>query len=192
MAKKYEFKPDRHGSGLLEKLYLTQKQRRTLLKWLLYGLVLLALSLLQDVILCRVRLFGATTELVPCGIFLICVMVGAESGSVFAMVASFLYLFSGTAAGYYCVVLITGLAAAVTLLRQSYLRRSFSSTMLCVAVAMVVYELLVFGFGVFLGMTTFARLGGFMFTAAVSLIAAPVLYPVVKAIGTVGGESWIE
>lgn len=192
MAKKYEFKPDRPVSGLLDKLYMTQKQRRTLLKWALYALVLLALSVVQDVILCQVRIFGATTELVPCGIFLICVMAGAESGSVFALVASFLYLFSGTAAGYYCVVFITALAAAVTLLRQSYLRRSFSSTMLCVAVAMVVYEILVFAFGIFLGMTTFSRLGGFFTTAVMSLIAAPVLYPAIKAIGTIGGESWIE
>jgi len=192
MAKKYEFKPDRPGSGLLEKLYLTQKQRRTLLKWLLYGLMLLVLSVVQDVILCQVRLFGATTELVPCGIFLICVMTGAESGCVFSLVAAFLYLFSGTAAGYYCVVLITGLAAVVTLLRQSYLRRSFSSTMLCVAAAMVVYEILVFAFGLFFDLTTFARLGGFLITAVLSLAAAPILYPVVKAIGTVGGESWTE
>ena len=192
MARKYEFKPDRPDSGLLHKLYLTQKQRRTLLKWLLYGLVLLALSVVQDVILCQVRLFGATTELVPCGIFLICLMVGAESGCVFSLVSAFLYLFSGTAAGYYCVVIITGLAVAVTLLRQSYLRRSFSSTMLCVAVAMVTYEILVFAFGLFLGLTTFARLGGFLVTTLLSLAAAPILYPVVKAIGTVGGESWTE
>lgn len=192
MAKKYEFKPDRPDSGFLQKLYLTQKQRRTLLKWLLYALLLLALSVVQDVILCQVRLFGATTELVPCGIFLICVMAGAESGCVFSLVAAFLYLFSGTAAGYYCVVLITGLAVAVTLLRQSYLRRGFGSTMLCAAAAMVAYELLVFAFGLFLGLTTFARLGGFLITAALSLAAAPILYPVVKAIGTVGGELWTE
>lgn len=192
MARKYEFKPDRPGSGLLEKLYLTQKQRRTLLKWLLYGLLLLALSVVQDVILCQVRLFGATTELVPCGIFLICVIVGAESGCVFSLVAAFLYLFSGTAAGYYCVVFITGLAVAVTLLRQSYLRRGFSSTIICVAAAMVVYEVLVFAFGLFLGLTTPARLGGFLITAILSLITAPILYPVVNAIGAIGGESWKE
>lgn len=192
MAKKYEFKPDRPDSGLLHKLYLTQKQRRTLLKWLLYGLMLLVLSVLQDVILCRVRLFGAATELVPCGIFLICVTVGAESGCVFSLVAAFLYLFSGTAAGYYCVVFITVLAVAVTLLRQSYLRRSFSSTMLCVATAMLVYEVSVFAFGLFLGLTTFSRMGGFLVTSVLSLVAAPILYPVVNAISTIGGESWKE
>lgn len=190
MAKKYEIKPDRPGSGLLQKLYLTRLQRRKVLKWALYALLLLALSLIQDVILCQTRLFGATTELVPCGIFLICVTVGAEAGCVFSMVAAFLYLFSGTAAGYYCVVFITVLAVAVTLLRQTYLRRSFSSTMLCVAVAMVSYELLVFAFGWFLGLTTPARLGGFFLTALLSVAVAPILYPVVNAIGKKGGDVW--
>ena len=90
------------------------------------------------------------------------------------------------------MVFITGLAVAVTLLRQIFLRRSFSSTMLCVAVAMVVYEVLVFAFGLFLGLTTFSRLGGFLITAILSLVTAPVLYPVVKSISTIGGESWKE
>ena len=32
MAKKYEFKPDKTGTGFLNKLYLTQLQRQALLK----------------------------------------------------------------------------------------------------------------------------------------------------------------
>ena len=70
MAKKYEFKPDKPNAGLLSKLYLTQKQRKSLLKWTIYGLLLVFLSVLQDVLLCRISIFGATTELVPCGICL--------------------------------------------------------------------------------------------------------------------------
>ena len=72
MAKRNEFKPDKPRSGVLSKLFLTQLQRRSLLKWGIYALLLLVLSVVQDVLLCRVRLFGATTELVPCTIFLIC------------------------------------------------------------------------------------------------------------------------
>ena len=44
MAKKNEFKPDKPQSGVLSKLYLTRKQRQSILKWLLYSLVLLVLS----------------------------------------------------------------------------------------------------------------------------------------------------
>ena len=80
MAKKYEFKPDKPRSGFLNKLFLTQKQRRSLLKWSLYAAVLIVVSLLQDVVLCRMDIHGATTELVPCAIFLVCIMEGVETG----------------------------------------------------------------------------------------------------------------
>ena len=46
--KKYEFKPDPAGSGTLSKLYLTRKQRQSVLKWALYGLLCLAALILQD------------------------------------------------------------------------------------------------------------------------------------------------
>ena len=192
MAKKHEFKPDKPRSGIFSKLFLTQKQRKALLKWVLYSLVLLALSVLQDVILCRFRLFGATTELVPCGIFLICVLEGLERGSVFSLCASCGYLFSGTAAGYYSIVFITALSVGVTWLRQSFLRKGFSAAMLCTAWAMLVYEMLVFFIGLFLGMTTLGRIGPFCLTALMTLAAAPALYPVVNAISTIGGEVWKE
>ena len=51
MARKNEFQPDRPVSGLLSKLYLTRRQRQVILKWSLYGLLLVALSVLQDVLL---------------------------------------------------------------------------------------------------------------------------------------------
>lgn len=190
MAKKYEFKPDKFRSGFWNKLYLTQKQRKAILKWLLYAAVLLVLSVLQDVILCRVRLFGATTDLVPCGIFLICVLEGVESGSVFALVAALVYLFSGTAPGAYCVIFITALGVAVTCFRQSYLQKGFSAAMLCTAAAMMLYELAVFFIGLFLGLTFFGRIGAFCLTGGLSLIAAPLLYPMMHAIGGIGGETW--
>ena len=192
MAKKYEFKPDKPYSGILSKLLLTQKQRRSVLKWVLYSLVLLVLSILQDVLLCRFRLFGATTELVPAGIFMICVLEGLEQGSIFSLFASCIYLFSGSAAGNYSIVFITALAIGVTFFRQSYLRKGFSATMLCTAAAMLVYELAVFAIGLFLGLTNLDRIGTFCLSALLTLVAAPAVYPAVKAISTIGGESWKE
>ena len=101
MAKhKYEFKPDKPHSGIWNKLYLTPNQRLSILRWFLYGLVLLILSVVQDVILCKVSIFGATSDLVPCAIILICVELGAERSCLFALIAAMLYKFSGTAPGY--------------------------------------------------------------------------------------------
>ena len=69
-GKKYEFRQDKTGPDLLSKLYLTKKQRASLLKWTLFGLVMLALSLIQDVILCHVNIYGASTDLMPYAILL--------------------------------------------------------------------------------------------------------------------------
>lgn len=190
--KRYEFKPDRTDSGTLSKLYLTKKQQLSLLKWLLFALVLLLLSVIQDVMLCRLDIFGAGTDLVPCAIFLVCILQGAESGSVFCLVSSMIYLFSGSAPGYYAPVLITFLGVAACIFRQSYLQKGFGSTMLCAGTAMILYELAVFAVGVFLGLTTPGRVGVFVLTGVLSLIAAPVLYPVFQSIGKIGGESWKE
>ena len=192
MAKKNEFQPDRPRSGFLSKLYLTKRQRQSILKWSLYGLLLVILSVVQDVLLCRLRLFGATTELVPCGILMICLAEGMEKGSVFALVASCLYLFSGSAAGYHTIVLLTFFCVYLTYFRQSYLRKGFAATMLCTAVGMMVYELVIFMICVFFGQTQISRIGVSVTTGLLTLLAAPILYPLIRGISTIGGEAWKE
>lgn len=192
MLFKKEFKSDKPYSGFWGKLYLTHKQRKSLLKWSLYAALLLVLSLLQDVVLCRFRLFGATTELVPVGIFLICILEGAETGSVFALISSLVYLFSGTAAGPYSMVFITALAIGVTIFRQAYLQKGLGAAILCAAAAIFAYELLQFLIGLFLNLTIPQRLIGFLLTAFLSSLTIPLLYPVTLSIEAIGGETWKE
>lgn len=190
MANKYEFKPDKPHSGFLSKLHLTQLQRRTLLKWFLYSLVLLVIALLQDVMLSRVRLMGATTDLVPCAIILICIMEGTERGSIFALIASLFYLFSGTAPGNYAMVLLTALAILLCVFRQAYLQQGFGAALLCTGGALLLYELAVFAIGLFLELTAPSRITGFLITAGLSLLAVPVLYPLFLSIQSLGGNTW--
>ena len=192
MARKVDFKPDKPRSSLLSKLYLTQKQRRNLLKWVLYATLLVVLSVLQDVIFCKLRLFGATTELVPCGIFMICLLEGTESGCVFSLIASCLYLFSGSAAGNYVIVLITVIAFLTCMVRQSYFQAGFGAAMLCTLGAMLLFELSVFSIVAFFGQTYTSRIGVALLTALFSALAAPILYPVLQLIAKIGGETWKE
>lgn len=190
MAKKNEFKPDRPYSGFWAKLLLTRKQRKNVLKWSLYTLVLLLLSVVQDVMLSRVRIFGATTELVPCGIFLVCLLEGMESGCIFALAASVVYFFSGSAAGVYSIVFITAIAIGAAALRQSYLQKGFGAAMICTSLAVFVYEILTFCICAFLGLTTIGRIGSACVTALLTILAAPVIYPIIKVVG--GGDAWKE
>ena len=189
MFKKYDFKPDKTGNSVFSKLYLTQQQRRTILKWTLYTALLLLLSVLQDVILSKVEVMGATTDLVPCAIILICILEEAHTSAIFTLIASCLFTFSGGAPGPYCLVFLTALALIVSLLRQNYLAKRFSSAMVCCLLAFALYELLTFAMGLFLGLTAFRRILGFFITIALSLPAFPILYPICVSIG---GKSWKE
>ena len=190
MAGKYEFRPDRQGSSLWKKLYMTPLQRARLFKWVLYGAVLVAASVIQDVVMSRFRVLDATTDLVPCAIFLICLAEGSETGGLFTLISAFAYLFSGTAPGFYCVPFLTILAILVTIFRQALLQKGFLASLLCTGAALLVYELLVFAIGLFLELTVFDRYLGFLLTTALTLIAIPILYPIVKSISTIGGEAW--
>ena len=193
MAKrKYDFRPDNLRSTILSKLYLTPKQRKSILRWLLLCLLLLVASVLQDVILCRLQLFGATTDLVPCAIILICVILGTDSSCLFVLLAALAYQFSGTSPGYYVVPLITVLAILLSMFRESFLRKSFSSVMLSAGTAVALYEMLLFVVGFVFGNTRADRWSVFLVTAVLSLITLPIMYPMVKTIAKIGGETWKE
>lgn len=193
MAKrKYEFQPDRPRGSLLEKLYLTRKQRFTLLRWLLHSLILLMLSLLQDVILCRMQIFGATTDLVPGAIFTLCVLLGTQRGCVFALVAGALFQFSGAGPGYHAIALIPVLAVGICMLDQVLLRKSVSSDLLCSSLSIFLYEMLIFAIGVATGETALFRIGSAISTGVMTIACCFALYPLFTAIEKIGGNSWIE
>ena len=192
MAKKYEFQPDRPYATWLSKLQLTKLQQKQALKWFFYALILLFMSVLQDVVLCRFRLWGGTTDLLPCAIFTICLLEGTQRSCVFALAASIFYLLSGSAPGTHVLVLITVLSVLATALQQTYLHPGFLATLLTAAVTMAVYETAVYGFCLLIGQITANRFVGFMVPVLLSFLVIPVLYPLAKAISTIGGESWRE
>ena len=193
MAKrKYEFKPDNFRATLASKLYLTPKQRLTILRWFLFVVLLIVASVLQDVILCRFRLFGATTDLVPSVIILSCMIMGANTSAIFVLLAALGYQASGSAPGYYVVPMIVFLSLLLSLFRESFLRKSFSSVMLSAGVAVLAYEMLLFVAGLALGTTRPDRWMVFLITGGLSLVSLPILYPIVSTIAKIGGEIWKE
>lgn len=190
--KKNEFRPDRTGSGVLGKLYMTRQQRQKALIWLLYIFVLVALSVLQDVLLWRLRIHSASTDLVSAGILLLCLMLPTDHCAVFSLVASTAFYFSGSAAGPYVILFLTGIGLGLNILRYSFLQKGILSTFLCAGTGMLLYELLIFLMGLFLGHTTAVRFPAFLLTAGLSICVMPLLYPIFLSIGNIGGESWKE
>lgn len=189
--KKQEFKPDVRSS-ILKNLYITRQMRRNILRWGLYALLCVVLLVVQDTIMSRVRFFGVTTDLAPMGILLITVLVGTECGSIFALLASTVYCFSGSAPGAYCILLLCAPGIFATMIRQIFWRRGLRSTVLCAGVAMVVYELGLFLVGLVTGLTLWSRVTVFLFIGLVDWALMIPLYPLVYRIGKIGGEPWKE
>ena len=68
----------------------------------------------------------------------------------------------------------------------------FGAILVCAAGGMLLYEFSIFGIGLFLDLTIVQRWSAMAITALLSLIAVPVAYPVLLAIGKIGGETWKE
>ena len=190
--KVYEFKPDRQETGLLKQLYLTRLQRKQLLKWGCLSALCVLMLVVQDVLMSQIRISGATTDLVVCVIFLIGLYEGTENGSLFTFIASIVYLFSGSSPGAQCIALLSCTTVMLNLTRQSLWRRSGGSILLCTCAGIVIYEMLNFLFGLFVGNTIWARAGVFGLVALFTCACAFPLYPLVKLISKIGGETWKE
>lgn len=192
LSKQSEFKPDPRQNSLSGLFHVTQLQKQRMLKWTLYVLTGILLLTIQDVIMSRVSIFGATTDLPVVYILLITVIEGVDVGSLFVLFASTIYYFSGSAPGPYCIGLLCAVGIIATLLRQAYLRRTKASIVICAGIAMTIYEMGLFVVGIGLGLTRWDRVFSFLITAGYSFGVMVLLYPLINRIGLIGGTTWKE
>ena len=190
--KRNEFKPDPTTSTWLKTQKLTRLQRLRLAKWLLYALIIVMSLVIQDVIMSQIRLFGATTDLPAAAILLITVVEGTDVGSLFVLIASTLYFYSGTAPGAYCIGLLSAFGIFATMLRQMYWHRSRGSLTACAMLALICYEMALFVVGVSMGLTYWGRLPIFVLTAAYTCLVMIPMYSLVNRAGLIGGYTWKE
>lgn len=189
---KYEFKPDRKNIHFFRRLYVTRLQRQQILKWSLYVGLCVLLLIIQDVVMSQIHISGASTDLVVAVIYLIGLYEGMEDGCLFALLASITFLYSGSSPGPYAIGLLTGLTMGLDLFRQRYWNKSFGSIMFCTCAAILLYEMSIFVIGVFVQLTIWPRVGVYLLTALLSCAAAFPLYPVVRSISKIGGNTWKE
>ena len=192
LSKQSEFKPDPRQNSLSGLFHVTQLQKQRMLKWTLYVLTGILLLTIQDVIMSRVSIFGATTDLPVVYILLITVIEGVDVGSQFVQLASTIYYISGTAPGPYCIGLLCAVGIIATLLRQAYLRRTKASIVICAGIALTIYEMGLFVVGIGLGLTRWDRVFSFLITAGYSFGVMVLLYPLINKIGLIGGTTWKE
>ena len=191
-ARQPEFRQDTLGTGFLKKLYMTKQQRLRILRWLSYGLSCLAALLIQDNILSRLPIMGACIDLPAAVILLITVIEGTESGSIFVLLASTLYYFTGSAPGPYVVALMTVFGIGATLFRQAYWHRSRGAILLCACCALMLYEIGTFGGAIFMELTRWDRIGRFLLSGIYGCALMIPLYPLMHKFGSIGGHTWKE
>jgi len=187
-----DFKPDVQKATWVKTARLTKLQQLRLTRWLLYVLTVVACLVLQDVLMSQFSIFGATTDLPACAILLITVIEGTDIGSLFVLIASVLYYFSGNAPTAFCIGLLTFFGIGATLFRQMFWHRSKGSIILCSAIALTGYELGLFVVGMGSGLTHWGRLPAFALTAVFSCLVLIPLYSLIYKIGLIGGNTWKE
>ena len=187
-----DFKPDVQTATWAKTARLTKQQQLRLTKWVLYALTVVMAVVLQDVVMSQFSFFGATTDLPACVILLITVIEGTEVGSLFVLIASTVYYFSGNAPSATCILLLTAFGMAATLFRQMYWHRSKGSVLLCAALSLAAYELGLFVVGVTSQLTHWGRLPSFALTALYSCLVQIPLYSLIYKIGLIGGNTWKE
>ena len=146
----------------------------------------------QDSIMSRIAIFGATTDLAVSAMLLIAVLEGSEVGSIFILIASVVFYFSGSAPGPYSVAMLTILGMAASLLRQAVWTRSRGSIVLCAGAAAFLYEIGLYVVGLFLGLTRWYRFPRFFFIGVFTALMIFPLYPIIYRIGQIGGYQWKE
>lgn len=187
-----EFRPDGRRVSPFKPLRFTHLQWLQTLRWLGYiGICVLCL-VIQDTMMSRVTIFGSTTDLAVAALLLITVIEGSEVGSVFILIGSTIYYFSGSAPGPYSVGLLTLLGMGASLVRQLLWHRSRGSIVLCAGAACMLYEFGLYLTGLFLGLTSWYRLPRFLVTGGLTLLCMVPLYYFIYRIGQIGGYTWKE
>ena len=190
--KRIDFRPDARATDLIQKFYLTPQQQRRYLKWTLLSLLSVVTLVLQDVLFSRMIFFGATVDMVPCVLLMICVIHGAEASCVFLLISSLVYYLSGSAPGVYVILMIPLLGMVLAAFRQAYLRQGFRTTLMCTATALALYECLSFLASLVLGVTRLGRWWVIALSTGLSLVTLPVVFVLVWSICKIGGDSWKE
>ena len=191
-ARQPEFRQDSLGTGFLKKLYMTKQQRLRILRWGSYVLSCLVALLIQDDILSRLPIWGACIDLPAAVILLITVIEGTESGSLFVLLASTIYYFTGSAPGPYVVAAMTIFGIGATLFRQLYWHRSRGAILLCACIALMLYEVATFGGAMFMKLTRWDRFGMFLLSGLYGCAVMIPLFPLMHKFGSIGGHTWKE
>lgn len=180
------------GTTLVGKLFLTPTQRKILTKWGLFTLTFLLLQVFQDVVFSRIKILGGCPDIVPAWLLLVCFTQNTAPGAMFVLGCCAFRCLCGAALGPVSLGVLVFAGIFLSALRRTSLWGDVRSVFFCCWAALLGHQLLLFGLGVFLGHTTMGKLLPALGGCLGAWLAVPVLYPVARGIGKIGGQVWKE
>ena len=138
----------------LQKLRITRQQWKIIFKWALYTVAFIATVVIQGVILNRQPLFGVRVNLVPYFIGCVCIVEGADAGSVFALIVSLAWALSGGDLGFVSILVLTLGGMALGIAMDNLLRDHIGTCIACCFVLCLVHESAIFLLRLFLHTVT--------------------------------------
>jgi len=173
---------------VLKHVHLTKSQWLGILKWSLYGLLTLAVLLLQSVVLSQLPVFGVKLAPLPVLIVCVCIWEGSEKGGIYAILATLFWCLSGSDFGNISVAVIPIGAMLSAVLCRAVLTLRFLPAALCCLGVTLVNASAIFVFKLILPPTvaidSFWRIllpGVFL-----SMLFMPIHYALVKLISRIG------
>lgn len=164
------------------------QRTKKIIMWLLYALLFLAVMLVQNMLFGRLRVWGVKLNLMPVVIACIGLWTGHEAGGFFGLIAALVWSATGADDGSLSIVSFTLIGIFAGWLCDCVFSRRFLPAMFLSLAAVFLHELALFLLKYYLESASFSLLAWVPATAALSLLTAPALYLLAKAIGKAGGN----
>ena len=161
---------------------------KNFIMWLLYAALFLAVLLVQNMLLGRLRFFGVKLNLLPIAIACIAVWTGHESGALFGLITGLIWAATGADDGSLSIVSFTLIGMLAGWLCDSFFPRRFLPALLLSFAAVLGHELARFLLKFYLESADAVLFAWVPVTVFLSTLAAPVLYLLAKAIGKAGSN----
>lgn len=159
---------------------------KNILMWALYAALFLLCTVIQTVIFGKLRLFGVKLAIVPVCLACVAMHTGSENGALFGLVAGIFWMLAGADGGVLYILLFPVCGAVAGYLCDRYLNRRFVSALAMCLLTLLVTQVALFLFRLFLGDLTWAHFPPVFLQIALSMFLSPLLYPLSKLIRKAG------
>lgn len=174
---------------MLEKLHMTPRHWKMLIKWTLHTVLFIFVMLFQTTCLGNVRLFGVSLNFLPVLLTCVCILEEPSSGGLFTLIMTVVLCLSGADFGSLSIAVLTVGGVFAGIFCRVVVNKRFLPCALCCFVVALTHEGVIFFFKLlFGGVEPQFLLTRALPCAVFAMVAFPLLYLLVKRISQIGGK----